>query len=68
MRDEPEVQRRLAKLLSTLRHYHGELELAELNGFDFVAQSARREIRNHQDVIRRICEAAGLPVPPEVWR
>jgi hypothetical protein len=68
VRDQAEAQRRLQELLSSLRHYQGELELAELNGFEFVAESARREIRKRHEMIQRHCGATGLPMPPEVAR
>ena len=66
VRDQAEANRRLQELLSSLRHYEGELELAELNGFDFIAESARREISKRYDMIQRHCRATGLVVPFEI--
>lgn len=66
VRDLAEAKRRLQELLSSLQHYQGELELAELNGFEFVAESARREILKRHDMIRRHCDVTGLPMPFEV--
>ena len=68
MHDPTEAQRRLQELLATLRHWQGELELAELNGFEFMAESARREIRLRHEMVRRHCSANGLQVPREVPR
>jgi hypothetical protein len=66
MSDLAEARRRLQELLSSLRHWQSELELAELNGFDFVAESAGREIRIRHEKVRRHCSATGLPVPREL--
>jgi len=65
VKDQAEAERRLQELLSSLRHYQGELELAELNGFGFVAESARREVRKRCEMIQRHCRLTGLPIPPE---
>jgi hypothetical protein len=64
--EQGEAQRRLQELLSSLRHYQGELELAELNGFEFVAETARREISKRHDMIERHCRSTGLAVPFEI--
>ena len=66
--DQGEAQRRLQELLSTLRHYQGELELAELNGFEFIAESARREISKRHEMIQRHCRLTGLAVPFEIMQ
>ena len=60
------AQRRLDELLSSLRRYLGELEDAKNEGLEFVAEACQREIRKRQDLIRRHCDATGLPLPPEV--
>jgi hypothetical protein len=61
-----EAHRRLDELLSSLRRYLGELEEAKNEGLEFVAEACLREIRKRQDMIRRHCDATGLPLPPEV--
>jgi len=66
VRNRAEAQRRLNELLAILRNSKSELALAELNGFEFVAHSARREILKRNDMLRRHCAATGLPLPTEV--
>ena len=66
MLDQRDAQERLQELLSALQRCRGDLELAELNGFEFVAASARREIHRQHELVRRHCTALGLPLPPEL--
>jgi len=60
-----EAQRRLDVLLASLRRYLAELEDANNEGLEFVAEACQREIRKLQDLIRRHCDATGLPLSPE---
>lgn len=64
--NDPDGQRRLQKLISSLRVYHAELEEARRKGLDFVAERALEEICKREAMIRRHCEVTGLAVPPEL--
>ena len=64
--DKSEARGQMERLLSNLRTFRSELETAERDGLEFVAERARHEIRKLHELIRRHCDWHNLARPAEV--
>jgi hypothetical protein len=63
---DPQGRKKLDELLEALARYRSELETAERGGDLLLAKSARRLVRIHHGIIRRHCDATGIPLPADV--